>query len=169
MVKCDSSLQGTRFHCFRVQWWWALHHSSWRLALNMVILGLCAAARPWKPILWISRQTVIVQTLLSEAVWRSVVSVATEDRWFLCATLFTTQQSHSVSLCGLSLRDWDVVAPRRFHFTITALTVDQGSSSRVEIWRTDFGAKKYTTKKKGGKHSFLLLWTLYGDWQPGQL
>jgi hypothetical protein len=30
-----------------------------------------------------------------------------------------------------------VVAPRCFHFTITALTVDQGSSSRAEIWPAD--------------------------------
>ena len=31
-----------------LQWQRALHHSSQRLALRMVILGLCAAARPWK-------------------------------------------------------------------------------------------------------------------------
>jgi hypothetical protein len=34
-----------------------LHHSSRRLALRMVILTLCAAARPWKPISWSTRQT----------------------------------------------------------------------------------------------------------------
>ena len=50
MVKRDSSLQRKRFHCSRVQWWRALHHSSRRLALHMLILGLCAAARPWKPL-----------------------------------------------------------------------------------------------------------------------
>ena len=43
----------------------------------------------------------------------------------------------SVSFCGLPLRGWAVVAPRRFHFTITALTVDWGSSSRAEMLRTD--------------------------------
>ena len=59
-----------------------------RLALRMVILGLCAAARSWKPISWSSQQTVLVLSL-------------------------------SVSLCGLSLCDWDVVAPRCFHFTET--------------------------------------------------
>jgi hypothetical protein len=42
MVKRDSSLQRTRFHCSRVQWRQALHHSSQCLALCMVILGLCA-------------------------------------------------------------------------------------------------------------------------------
>ena len=62
-----------------------------------------------------------------------VVSVATEDRQFLHTTRFSTRQSHSVSLSGLPLRSWAVVAPRRFPFTITALTVDQGSSSRAEI------------------------------------
>jgi hypothetical protein len=75
--------------------------------------------------------------LLPEAVWNSGVSVATEDRPFLLAALFSTRQSHSVSLCGLSLCGRAVVAPRRFHFTITALTVDQGSSSRADIWRAD--------------------------------
>ena len=45
----------------------ALHHSSWRLALHMH-LGLCAAPRPWKPISWSSWQTVLVLTLLPEAV-----------------------------------------------------------------------------------------------------
>ena len=45
---------------FLLQWRRALHHSSRRLALGMVILGLCAAVRPWKPISWISRWTVLV-------------------------------------------------------------------------------------------------------------
>ena len=79
MVKRDSSLQRTLFHCSRVQCRQGLHHSSRLLALCVVILGLCVAAWPWKPILWISRQTVIVLTLLPEAVWNSVLSVATEN------------------------------------------------------------------------------------------
>jgi hypothetical protein len=33
----------------------------------------------------------------------------------------------SVSLCSLPLRGWSVVAPRPFHFTITALTVEGAS------------------------------------------
>ena len=37
MVKCDSSLQRTHFYCNRIQWLRALHHSSRRLALCMVI------------------------------------------------------------------------------------------------------------------------------------
>ena len=137
MVKCDSSLQRMCFQCSRVQWWWALHPSSQRLALHMVILGLCEAAGPCKPISLSSRRTVIVLSLLPEAVWNSVVSVATENRRFLCTTRFGTQWSCSVSLCGLQLHGWAVVAPRHFHFTITALIVDRGSSSRAEIFRTD--------------------------------
>jgi hypothetical protein len=50
IVKRDSSLQRRCFHCSRVQWQRALHHSSRRLALGMVMLGLYAAAQPWKPI-----------------------------------------------------------------------------------------------------------------------
>ena len=104
----------------------------------MVTLGLCVAALPWKTISYSSWLTVLVLTLLPEAVWNSVVSVTTEDRPFLEATCFSTWRYHSVSLCGLPLRCWDVVVPRRCHFTITALnTVDLGSSSRADILWTD--------------------------------
>jgi hypothetical protein len=109
-VKCDSLLRRTSLHCSRVQWWRALHYSSQRLALHMVILGLCAAAQPLKHISW----TVFLLELLPEAVWNSVVSVATQNRWFSRTTRFSTRWSR-----------------RRFHFTITAL--DRGSSSREEI------------------------------------
>ena len=55
---------------------------------------------------------------------------------FTCYMLFSTLQSRSVSLCGLPLRSWAVVDPRNFHFTITALAVDRGSSIRANIlWR----------------------------------
>ena len=53
------------------------------------------------------------------------------------ATRFNTGRSRSVSLYGLPLRSWGKVAPTRFHFTMAALTVDRGSSSRAEIWGTD--------------------------------
>ena len=75
MVKRHSSLQRIRFHCSRVQWRWPLHHSSQLLALCIVILGLCAAARPWKPISWRSQRTVFVLTFFSGIVWNSVVSL----------------------------------------------------------------------------------------------
>ena len=51
---------------------------------------------------------------------------------FLHATRFST----FVGLCGLPLCGWAIVVPRRFHFTITALTVDRGSSRRAKIWGT---------------------------------
>uniref|UniRef100_A0A8C5N3A7 Reverse transcriptase domain-containing protein n=1 Tax=Leptobrachium leishanense TaxID=445787 RepID=A0A8C5N3A7_9ANUR len=51
MEKHDSTLQRTRLHCSRVQWWRALHHCIRRFALHLVMYGLDAAARPWKPIL----------------------------------------------------------------------------------------------------------------------
>ena len=38
MVKRDSPLQRMHFHCSRVQWWQALHHSSRHLALSIVDL-----------------------------------------------------------------------------------------------------------------------------------
>ena len=108
----------------------------------MLILGLCAAALPWKPISWSSQQTLIVLMLLPEAVWNSVVSVATEARRFL---LFFKKKGfyllllflRASALCGpvllcLALRGWAVVAPRLFHLTTTSITVDRGSSSRAE-------------------------------------
>jgi hypothetical protein len=70
-----------------------------------------------------------VLTLLPEAVWNSVLSVSNEDRSFLGATLISTRRSHSVSLCGLPLCGWAVVAPRHFHFTITALAVDRAAQA----------------------------------------
>uniref|UniRef100_A0A8K9UUH4 Myosin IXb n=1 Tax=Oncorhynchus mykiss TaxID=8022 RepID=A0A8K9UUH4_ONCMY len=67
MVKRDSSLQRTRFTAPAFQWRRALHPSSRCLALSMMILGLCAAARPWKPISGSFRRTVLVLMLLPEA------------------------------------------------------------------------------------------------------
>jgi hypothetical protein len=98
------------------------------LALHMVMLGLCVAARAWKP-----RQTFLVLTSLPEAVWNSVGSVATEDSRFLRPTHFSTRQFRSVSLCGLPLCSWDVVAPRHLDFTITALTVDRPALARQKF------------------------------------
>ena len=71
--------------------------------------------------------------LFCELVWlpTSVVPLA------YLAYHFSTRQSCSVRLCGLPLHGRPVVTPRSFHFTITALTVDRGSSSRAEILQTD--------------------------------
>jgi hypothetical protein len=123
MLKRDSSLQNSLFNYSRVQWLWALHQSSQHLALRMVILGLSASALPWKPISWSSQ--------------RSVSCVASRGSLELGSECCNWGRSRSVSLCGLPLFGWAVVNPRRFYFTITALTVNRGSSSRANIWRTD--------------------------------
>ena len=53
--------------CPLLQWLQcSLHHSGQHLVLCIVTLGLCAAAQPWKPILWSSTCTVLI--LLLEAV-----------------------------------------------------------------------------------------------------
>jgi hypothetical protein len=58
---------------------------------------------------------------------------------------FSTLSSGSVSLCGLPLCGWAAVAPRHIYFTITAPTVDWGSSSsRAETWWTDLLERWHT-------------------------
>ena len=77
----------------------------------------------------------LVLTLISDAVWNSVVSVATEYRQILRAS---AQSSPVLWACVWpTTSGWAVVAPKCFHFTITALTVDRDSSSRAEILQTD--------------------------------
>jgi hypothetical protein len=118
MVKRNSSLQriffSFSFHCSRVQWQQALHHSSRHLALHMVSLGLCAAAWPWKPVSWSSRRTVHVLMLLPEAVWYSVVSDATEDRSFYA--LRASALGCPVLWACVVAYHFTLVAPRCFHF-----------------------------------------------------
>jgi hypothetical protein len=92
------------FHCSRVQWRRALHQSSRRLALLMVILGLtCGCSVIDTHFMKLPTNTYCAE-LLPEAVWNSMVSVATEERRFLHGTHLSTRQSRSVSLCGLPLR-----------------------------------------------------------------
>ena len=151
MVKSDSSLQRTRFH-----------HSSRRLALRMVILGLCAAAQQWKPISWSSRWTGLVPTMLPEAVSNSGVSVATDYRQFFPS--YPLQRSHSVSLCGLPLRGWAVVAPRCFYFTITALTVDRAALTRQKFYKlTNSATLKVTEHFSNFSKATLLPMFVYGE------
>lgn len=116
IVKHDSSLQRHTFLLLQspmAEWFKTLQqtfaHCDFRLVCN------CLA---WEPSSWGSWPTVLVLMLLPEAVLNLVVSVATAGRQFLCATCFNTQQSHSVSLCGLMPYGWAVVAPRCFHLTI---------------------------------------------------
>ena len=60
-------------HCSIVQWQRALPHSSQRLALRMVILNLCVAARPLKPIFMKRQTNNSCSDIDPETVWNSVV------------------------------------------------------------------------------------------------
>ena len=90
MVKRDSSLQTTHYHCSGVQCRQALHHSSQR----MVMLGGRSA---------METHFTKLPTNSSCSDIASRGSVATEDRQLLCATRFSTRQSCSLSLCGIPL------------------------------------------------------------------
>ena len=138
----------------------------------MVILGLCVAALLWKPISWSSRRTMFVLTLLPESVWNSIVSVATDDRLFFHATCFSTRQTHSVSLCGLPLRWWGIVAPRRFRFTITALKLTGAALAGQKFdeltcwkggirWRCHVESH-WALKYKAHSTANVCLWRLHG-------
>ena len=72
MEKRDSSLQRTRLQCSWVQLCCALHHCVWHFALHLLMYGLDAAARPWKPIPWSFLHTVLELIWRLHEVWRSV-------------------------------------------------------------------------------------------------
>jgi hypothetical protein len=90
----------------------------------MVILGWCVAVRPWKPISWSSRQTVIVLMLLPEAVWNSVLQPRTDEFYAARASAL------SGPILWACVADHNM-APRCFHFTIIPLTVDLGSTGQI--------------------------------------
>ena len=167
MVKLAWTLQRTRFHCYRNQWRWAIHHSNQRLGIVHGDLRLvCGCLAMETNFMKLLIQTVLLLKLLPEAVWNSVVSAAIEDRQSLRAMSFSTRRSRSLSLCGLPLHSWAVVAPRCFHFTITALAVDQGSSSMAEIW-TDLLKRWHSMtvprwKSLSSSTATACLWRLHG-------
>jgi hypothetical protein len=89
------------------------------------------------------------------------------NRGQIIFTYFNTPGCCSVSLCGLLLRGWAVVSPRCFNFTITALTVDRGSSSRAEIWWTDLLERWHSATLKVTElfsKAILLPMFVYRDW-----
>jgi hypothetical protein len=57
-------------------------------------------------------------------------SAATKDRRFLRALSLACP-----FLWACEVYHWAVAVPRRFHFTITAPTVDRGRSSSADIWK----------------------------------
>ena len=83
--------KGMCFHCPGAQWRRALHHSSRRLALSMVILGLCVAAWLWKPADSASRGSL---ELCSDCCTRGPIYL--KKFIYFC---FSTRQSHSA--CSL--------------------------------------------------------------------
>lgn len=87
--------------------------------------SLGAAAWPWKPISWSSQSKILVLKLLSKAVWKAVASDARKDKQFLRAMHFSTRWLCSVSLHGLLLHGWIVVAPRCF-IIIALILIDWG-------------------------------------------
>jgi hypothetical protein len=129
MVKRDSTFQRMRFHCSWVQWRRYLHHL--HHPDGCITHGDLrhVAARPLKPISWSSRY------YCADVASRGSLELGSECcNWGQTIFMLYALQ-HSVL--------WACVAyhfaaePRCFHFAITALTVDRGSSSRTEIWQTD--------------------------------
>lgn len=92
----------------------ALHHFNRHLVLCTVRWGFVSC----KVFSW---PKVCVLMLLPQAIWNSVARDGTHD------DVYTHRP----------LQGWAVVAPRCFHFTIIALIVDWGRSSRIEISQTD--------------------------------
>ena len=114
-----------RLHCSRVQWQRALHHCIQHFALHLLMSGLDATARPWKPIPWSSLHCSWINL---KAAW----SLEVCSDW-LCRKLATSAHyepqhplTRSVILCGRPLLGWVAVVPNRFHFVTIPLTVDCG-------------------------------------------
>ncbi len=69
----------TGFHCSRVQWWCALDHSIWCLALYLM-WGLCADVQPWNPIPWSLHHTVFKLILMP------VEAMESSEHWWLACS-----------------------------------------------------------------------------------
>ena len=137
MEKYDSSIQRTHLHCSRVQRRQASNHCIRCFALHLLMYGLDAAARPWKPIPWSSLRTVLELIWRPNEVWRSVVIDSAESWQPLRTTCLSIHWSCSVILCDLPCRDWVSVIPNHFHFVIIPLTVDCGIFRSKEISQLD--------------------------------
>ena len=137
------------------RWWSVIHHFRELISTASVqwpwALYLCVTARPWKPIHEAPDEQFLCwrcfQRQFGTQLW--VLQQRTDDFYTLGASAL---RSRAVSLCSLTLCGWAVVAPRRFHFTITALIVNWGSTSRANIWGTDVESG----------HSTVCLWRLHG-------
>ncbi len=93
----------------------ALHHYIWCLALYLVMWGLHAAARPWKPISWRSHCTVIELISMPVKVWNSsaiesaessrVLNASTFQRYYLQLTVeyLAGMKFHELTYCKGSI------------------------------------------------------------------
>lgn len=111
----------------------------WRLSTRFggVSLGICAKRFSQKSNLQGQALMLNEKTDVSS---RGSLEVCSEwcNRWqtvFLSSMCLSTRWLCSV--WGLPLCGWAVVAPKRSHFTTTALAVDRGRSRRADISQTD--------------------------------
>ena len=107
-------------------------HILHRCALHLVMYGLAAAARPWKPIPWSSLRSVPELIWRPHEVWRSVAIDSAESRRPLRTMRLSIRWPRSVILRGRPLRGWAAVGPNRFHSVIIPLTADWGIFSSEE-------------------------------------
>ena len=109
----------------------------WHFALYLLMYGLDADARPWKPIPWSSLRTVLELIWRPHEVWRSV-AIDSAESWRLLSTMrLSIRWPRSIILRGLPLCGWVAVVPNHFHFVIIPLTVDCGIFRSEEISRLD--------------------------------
>ena len=131
-----------RVVCGITSWWSVIHHSRERVSTAPTAVSFILL----QPTLGIAHgdlRLVRGCSALETHFMKLLMNSYSADVASRVSLEISTRWSRSVSLCGLPLCGWAVVAPRCFHFTITALTVERGSSSRVEIWRTDLLERWY--------------------------
>ena len=101
--------------------------------------------------------------LLPATFWNSVEWVLQRRTGFYAPCASAPRRSCSVSLCGLPLRGWAVVAPRHFHFMITAPTALAGQTFVGKVASYDGAMLKVTELFcKGHSTANVGLWRLHG-------
>ena len=100
------------------------------MQLDLVIKGLWAVARPWKPA---SLRMVFLETTVPDAFWnsRSICDIGLVR--FFQISFNNTRQSLSASFLSLPGRSTFRYLPLIFHFLITKATVDLGMFNSLDI------------------------------------
>ncbi len=111
----------------------ALQHSIWCL----VLWGLHADTRPWKPIPRSSRHTDFVLILMPVEVWYSS-ALESAERWWLYRPYTSLGDHRSVTLPGLLLRCWIAAFPKCFHFPIIPLTADAEYETEMKFHKLTY-------------------------------